>query len=99
MLSVTKNIALIFLQVTSESTKNHPGTAREEFEPEGGRIYETRTPSCPVFSFERYMSKLNPNCDALWQRPKDSFLPSDDIWYENKPLGKNTLSQIGRAHV
>ena len=57
-------------------------------------MYETKSPHCPVFSFQRYLSKLNPKCSALWQRPKDSFLDDDDVWYENKPIGKNTLGKI-----
>ena len=43
-------------------------------------------------SFQKYLSNLNPKCNALWQRPKDSFDENDSIWYENKPLGKNALA-------
>ena len=47
---------------------------------------------CPVKSFISYFEKLNPNTDRLWQRPRDSFLDSDEIWYNNVPVGKKTLS-------
>ena len=43
-------------------------------------------------SFQKYLSKLNPKCNDIWQRLKDSFDENDSIWYENKPLGKNALA-------
>jgi len=46
---------------------------------------------CPVRSFEKYINKLHPSCDRLWQRPKDEFDDSDDSWYYNAPLGENIL--------
>jgi integrase len=46
---------------------------------------------CQVRSFERYINKLHPSCDRLWQRPKDEFDDSDDSWYCNAPLGEKIL--------
>jgi len=51
-------------KVTYELTKNHQGLRNEQFEPEGGRMYETRTPLCPVKSFIKYLDKRNPKCEA-----------------------------------
>lgn len=46
---------------------------------------------CPVLSFEKYIGKLHPSCDKLWQRPHDDFDESDTTWYCNVSLGeKNT---------
>lgn len=28
-------------------------------------------PLCPVRSYEAYLARLNPNCQSLFQRPKD----------------------------
>ncbi|CAG2251361.1 KCTD1_15 [Mytilus edulis] len=81
-------------KISSEMTKNHQGVDEEDFEPEGGRMYATGTPMCPVLSFKKYLDKLNPNQTAFWQRPRDSFDEEDEIWYENKPLGKNTLGSM-----
>ena len=47
---------------------------------------------CPVKSFIFYLEKLNPNNDRLWQRPKDSFLDTDEVWYSNVAVGKKSLS-------
>ena len=38
-------------------------------------------PSCPVFSFKLYISKLNDKCERLWPRPKNTFFGCDTTWY------------------
>ena len=58
------------------------------------RMYEHRGNSmCPVKSFEKYLSKLHPCIDVLWQRP--ILLPHEttQVWYGTAPIGKNTLAQ------
>ncbi|VDI47077.1 Hypothetical predicted protein, partial [Mytilus galloprovincialis] len=47
---------------------------------------------CPVASFENYISKLCPDLEALWQRPKASFDVGESTWYCKSPLGNNTLA-------
>lgn len=51
-------------------------------------------PSCPVVSFLKYVSKLNDDIEALWQRPLGSFFPDSETWYCKSPLGKNTLGKM-----
>ena len=51
----------------------------------------TGTRDCPVWSFEKYMEKLDPEFDRLWCYPKDSFHADDECWYTRKPVGVNTL--------
>lgn len=85
-------------KVTSERDKNHQGNSKQKKqrrEPKGARMYEkVNKRRCPVESFLKYLSKRNPNCDALWQRPKDSYDNDDTIWYDKRPLGKNTLAEM-----
>jgi len=59
-------------KVSSELTKIHQGIRNEQYEAEGGRMYETKTHMCPVQSVLKYIRKRNHNCDAFWQRPRDS---------------------------
>ncbi|XP_062572077.1 uncharacterized protein LOC134234038 [Saccostrea cucullata] len=60
-----------------------------------GRMYEIKGhPRCPVSCYKKYLSKLNPDNNSLWQRPVDSFQSSDGIWYAKQPIGKNTLSKM-----
>lgn len=52
------------------------------------------------------MSKIHTNGPEFWQRPNISF-DKDSIWYEQSPIGKNTLgdrvkvlsSQVGLSKV
>ena len=49
-------------------------------------------PRCPVASFEKMLNHLHPQCDSLWQRPRDSFHKEGTIWFYKKPAGENLLS-------
>jgi len=49
---------------------------------------------CPVQSFAKYISKLHPSCDRLWQKPRDDFDDSDKTWYYNAPIGEKTLGNF-----
>lgn len=77
----------------SDKTKNHQGDKADD--KSCGRMYETGTASCPVASYDKYISKRNSNCPALFQRPCDN-IPRDlnASWYENKSVGKNTLGDM-----
>ena len=72
---VTKNI--------DELTKNHRADDKEKLTammPE-----QPDSPFCPVHSFEKYISKLRPICNNLWQKPLESFVENADVWYCNSP--------------
>ena len=38
------------------------------------------------------MSKLNPDCNWLWQRPKKKVHNADPVWYDNSPVGRDPLN-------
>ena len=50
--------------------------------------------SCPVTAFEKYISKLNPKLDRLWQRPLASFSEESEIWFYSSPVGRDTCAQF-----
>ena len=57
-----------------------------------GIMTPTNGPRCPVASFLRYKSKLNPECGSFWQRPNPKLKSSDaGPWYCNARQGKNTI--------
>ena len=75
-----------------EATKNHPGGMKDVASNEKyARMYETDHPNDGYKALSLYMSKMNPNCKALFQYPKKKWFPFDDVWYENRPLGVNKL--------
>ncbi|XP_062591459.1 uncharacterized protein LOC134252942 [Saccostrea cucullata] len=80
-------------QSIDELDKNHRADAAGSVT--DGRMYELPgNKNCPVFSFQKYLSKLNPNKSDLWQRPRDSFDPDADVWYVNASVGKNSLASF-----
>ena len=57
------------------------------------RMYGTGDEFCPLLSFEKYKSKLNTECDSLFQRPIPSKkITESSAWYENAPLGVNKVN-------
>jgi len=72
-------------------------------DPSDGKIFpQANSRRCPVEVLKAYHSHLNPNSDALFQKPKDlgsaKFNPTkDNIWYKKKhKLGNNTLENLLR---
>ena len=57
----------IHVIINYELTKNHCVNAEEE---DGGIVTERNDELCPVKSFEKYISKLNPKVNYIFQRPK-----------------------------
>lgn len=50
------------------------------------------TPLCPVKSFEKYLSKLHPLCDRLWQRPRETVSEDEAVWFYNSPVGERVMA-------
>ena len=75
----------------NEADKTHHGLDSREKNKEP-RMYENPDKHCPVASFEKYISKLNPECPDFFQKPLQKI--KNDIWYAAKPVGVNTLSSF-----
>ena len=82
-----------------ESTKNHPGGLHDTatFE-KTARMYETNSDTDGYRALRLYLSKLNPKCEALFQLPRRDWTEASGaaqtVWYENRPLGVNTLGSM-----
>ncbi|XP_061191067.1 uncharacterized protein LOC133198896 [Saccostrea echinata] len=84
-----------YLNVAQYETKNHRGSDVNDHDASSARIYEIPgDEKCPVSSLEKYLGKLNPNCESFWQRPKRHINDSDAVWYDNSPVGHNTLGNF-----
>ena len=81
--------------VHDEATKNHQGGLSdvESFE-KNARMYKTSSKTDGYTALDFFLSKLNPECEALFQFPRRNWKPSDNVWYENRPLGVNKLSAM-----
>ena len=49
---------------------------------------------CPVKLFKIYIAKLNPKRNDLWQKPKKDVLITDEVWFDNVPVGPHPLSNF-----
>ena len=82
-------------------SKNHTGGLDGTEDHSDGKIFAiSNSPRCPVKVIKAYLSHLNPDMEALFQRPKvpsSKFDPNETIiWYEKKVLGHNTLDNMLR---
>ena len=82
----------------SECTKNwQGGSSSNSWDYSDIRIHATNNldPTKDFLTvFRFYLSKLNPNCDRLFQRPKGKMWSRDDVWFDNVPMGKNTIGTM-----
>ena len=66
---------------------------REENEQFSGFMPECPgDPKCPVASFEKLLNLLHPECDSLWQRPREFVYSEDPVWFYNQSCGRGTAS-------
>ena len=80
-----------FLLNVELTSKNHPGGIADRHEPPAtGRIQDRDQ----VFSVKYLLSRLHPQQEALFQKPKPNLRKGEQIWLENIPSGKNSLAQI-----
>ena len=57
-------------------------------------MYKTSSTTDGYSALEFYITKLNPECEVLFKYPKRNWRPSDSVWFENRPLGKNKLAEM-----
>ena len=79
------------------TTKNHQGGLNGSEDPSDGVMIETKGLRCPVAILKKFLSHLNPECQALFQKPLtgSKFVAmKSEIWYSAVPLGHNTLDSM-----
>ena len=91
---------LEYIAPRERATKNHPGDLNDNEENSQAIMCEwpDNPERCPVRCIKKYLQKRNPNCPALWQKPRNhstgKFNESDAVWYCNVPLGKHNLDNL-----
>lgn len=84
------------------TSKNHTGGLDGSEDHSDGKIFsEANSRKCPVKVLKVFLSHLNPNHEALFQRPKNAsaakFNPTtNSIWYDACKVGHNTLENMLR---
>ena len=83
------------IMVHDEASKNHPGGVNDEPSNEKeARVYKTAGHYNGYKALKLYLEKINPNCSAFFQYPKANFSPEEDVWFDQRPLGVNTLANM-----
>ena len=78
-----------------EATKNHPGGIADVPSTEKlARMYETDEVNDGYKALKLYMSKLNPETESFFQYPRKNWSFDDNIWYEARPVGVNSLDSM-----
>ncbi|KAK3745435.1 hypothetical protein QZH41_005078 [Actinostola sp. cb2023] len=62
-----------------EKTKNHPGDLSDKADEGDAKMFSTGEKDCPVDYLKQLLSVLNPEEEALFQRPKRNFIPTDKV--------------------
>jgi hypothetical protein len=81
------------------STKNHQAGLTDVEDESDGKIFAKQDSRfCPVKTIQNYLEHLNPNCEALFQRPKIRQVHGNRqiVWYCNSPVGESTLGNMLR---
>ena len=78
----------------SGKKKNHQGGLGDKADESDPKMFTTGMSNCPLKYFKKFLSVLNPNQAALFQKPKRNFLPSDKMRFENSPIGVNKLGNM-----
>lgn len=92
-LEIDENGIEYLVQAKDELTKNHRTLEHRE---QCGYMPENRTDRlCPIVSYKKYISHLNPANEYLWQTPLQRVDETiSKVWYSKGHLGKNPLSKF-----
>ena len=78
-----------------EATTNHPGGVADVSSTEKyARMYETEDVNDGYKALNLYLSKLNPKCESFFQYPRKNWSFEDNVWYEARPVGVNSLDSM-----
>ena len=77
----------------NEKEKSKQGSERNIKEKEAIMYAQPGSDKCPVKSLNKYLGLLHPDCPTFFQYPCKNWNKCP-IWYNNMPVGKNTLSKM-----
>ena len=94
-----KGVEYVEIRV-NETEKSKQGHEKVIYEKSPVMYAEPGEISCPVASLRKYIAKRNEKCSAFYQYPSAIFgrsIPEGSsklVWYDQKPIGKNTLGSF-----
>ena len=89
------NVTMMFL--SPFASKNHEGGLTDNPDKSDSKMFEVQNSKrCPVKTLGSFLKHVNPNLQALFQRPREvstKFQPQK-VWNCNSPVGKSTLENM-----
>ena len=90
-----QNKEYITIKHTEQTKNNQGGSKQKDQDYTDVRMYGLPGSSMdPISSLKLMLSKLHPDCEALFQTPLTKFSKAAECWYKNEPLGKNSIAQL-----
>ncbi len=80
-----------------EAEKCKRGVANNEKDKSSYMFAQPGNPNCPVKHFKDYIKRLNPKCDAFFQRAKKRKYSPTGVWYDNVAVGHHTLADFMKS--
>ena len=85
------------------TSKNRTGGLEGTEDHSDGKIFsQPGSARCPVQVIKTFLSHLNPDINALFQRPEELSskfnLKSCIVWYDARKLGHNSLENMLKKH-
>ena len=78
-----------------EASKSHHGGVGDILSMEKyARMYETEDTINGYKALKLYLTKLNPKCKAFSQYPRMNWSVEDNVWYEARSVGVNSLESM-----
>ena len=90
-----QNKEYVTIEHTEQTKNNQGGSKQKDQDYTDVRMYGLPGSSMdPISSLKLMLSKLHPDCEALFQTPLTKFSKAAECWYKNEPLGKNSIAQL-----
>ncbi|CAH3188514.1 unnamed protein product, partial [Porites lobata] len=90
-----QNKEYVTIKHTEQTKNNQGGSKQKDQDYTDVRMYGLPGSSMdPISSLKLMLSKLHPDCEALFQTPLTKFSKAAECWYKNEPLGKNSIAHL-----
>jgi len=90
-----QNKEYVSIKHTEQTKNNQGGSKQKDQHYTDVRMYGLPGSSMdPSSSLKLMLSKLHPDCEALFQTPLTKFSTAAECWYKNEPSRKNSIAQL-----
>ena len=90
-----QNKEYVTIKYKEQTKNNQDGSKQKDQDYTDVRMYGLPGSSMdPISSLKLMLSKIHPDCEALFQTPLTNFSKAAECCYKNEPLEKNSIAQL-----